>query len=58
VAGNLTSDVEDLAAAGQLDDIRPLVRQLETMIQELIQQVDGLSLDTLQRQVASPPSRC
>ena len=50
VAGGVASDVEDLAAQGQLEETRPLVAQLESMAQELIRAVDGLSLETLQHQ--------
>ena len=50
VAGGVASDVEDLAAQGQLEDARPLVGQLETMAQNLMRTVDGLSLETLRRQ--------
>jgi len=47
----VASDVEDLAAQGQLDDARPLVGQLESMAQELVRDVAGLSFDAL-RQLA------
>jgi len=50
VAGGLASDVEDLAAQGQLDEARPLVEQLETMALELMRLADGLSIDTLHGQ--------
>jgi two-component system, sensor histidine kinase and response regulator len=59
VAGNLASDLEDSAAGGQLDEARPLVERLETMAQELIRQVDGLSYESLRRQAgtADDPNR-
>src|SRR5262249_31737698 len=50
VAGNVASELEDLAAQGQLEEARPLVEPLETMTQELMQLVGGLSLETLRRQ--------
>ena len=50
VAGGVASDVEDLAAQRQLEDARPLVGQLDTMAQDLMRTVDGLSLETLRRQ--------
>jgi CheY-like chemotaxis protein len=53
VAGGVASDVEDLAAQGQLDDARPLVGQLESMAQELVRDVAGLSFDAL-RKLAGP----
>ena len=59
VAGDLASDLEDSAARGQLDEARPLVERLETMTQELIRQVDGLSYESLRRQAgtADDPNR-
>jgi two-component system, sensor histidine kinase and response regulator len=47
VAGEVASELEDQAAQDQLAAARPLVEQLETMAQELLQAVDGLSLETL-----------
>ena len=44
-AGNAASDLEDHAAQGRLEEARPLVEQLEAMARELIEQVDGLSLE-------------
>jgi len=49
-AGDVASDLEDHAAQGRLEEARPLVEQLETMIQELMGLVGGLSIDTLHRQ--------
>jgi PAS domain S-box-containing protein len=56
LAGNIASDLEDRAARGQLDEARPLVIQLETMTWELIRQVNGLSLATLQHQAGTAGS--
>jgi two-component system, sensor histidine kinase and response regulator len=50
LAGGVASDVEDLAAQGQLEDARPLVGELEKMAQQLMRAVDGLSLEALQNQ--------
>ena len=50
VAGGVASDLEDHAAHGQLEEARPLVEQLETMAQELMQLAGGLSLETLRHQ--------
>src|SRR5262249_61942688 len=50
VAGNVASDLEDHAAQGQLEEAQPLVERLETMTQELMQLVGGLSLETLREQ--------
>jgi PAS domain S-box-containing protein len=49
VAGGVASELEDQAAQGHLDEARPLAAQLETMAEELLRLVDGLSLDTLLR---------
>jgi two-component system sensor histidine kinase/response regulator len=50
VAGAVASNLEDLAADGQLEEARPLVEQLETMTREMIRLVGELSLETLQHQ--------
>ena len=50
VAGGVASDLEDHAAQGQLEEARPLVGQLETMAQELLRALRGLSLETLRQQ--------
>src|ERR1700736_5850488 len=50
VAGGVASDLEDHAAQGQFEEARPLVGQLETMAQELMRAVGGLSLETLRQQ--------
>jgi hypothetical protein len=47
VVGAMASDLEDQAARGQLEKARPLVEQLEAIARELIQQVDGLSIQAL-----------
>ena len=51
VAGNAASDLEDHAARGQLEQARPLVEQLESMVQKLVQQLAGLSLEALKHRV-------
>jgi hypothetical protein len=50
VAGNVASELEDHAAQGQLEEARPLVERVETMTQELMRLVGGLSLETLRHQ--------
>ncbi len=50
VAGGAASELEECAAQDQLDEAGPLVEQLETMAQELMRAVDGLSLEMLRRQ--------
>jgi hypothetical protein len=46
-AGDQAADLEDLAARGLLNEALPLVERLETMTQELMRLVGGLSLETL-----------
>ena len=48
--GAVASELEDQVARGQLEETRPLVEQLEAMARELIQQVDGLSIEALRDQ--------
>jgi PAS domain S-box-containing protein len=50
VTGAVVSDLEDLAARGQLEEAGPLVVRIEAMAHKLIEQVDGLSVDTLRQQ--------
>jgi hypothetical protein len=47
VAGNLASDLEDLAAEGRLEEGRPQWERLEALVHELLGVVGGLSLETL-----------
>ena len=59
VAGNVASDLEDLAAGGRLEEAGPLVEQLESMVYELMSLVSDLSLETLRHQTAAdddPPA--
>lgn len=53
VAATITSNLEDQAAAGQIDACQPLVEQLTTVAEQLIHQVDGVTLEALQRQLQS-----
>ena len=46
------SDMEEVAARGNLDEARPLVERLETMARELILELEGLTLETLRRRAA------
>ena len=50
VVGAMASDLEDQAAHGRLENAWPLVEQLEAIARELIQQVDGLSIQALRDQ--------
>ncbi|MGZ3472689.1 MAG: hypothetical protein ACXVA6_22250, partial [Isosphaeraceae bacterium] len=51
VAGGVASTLEDHAASGRLEECRPLVEQLEVMTRELVQEMDGLSIESLREQV-------
>jgi CheY-like chemotaxis protein len=50
VAGKMAGDLEDHAAGGRLDDARPLVRDLGSMVAQLIHEVNGITLESLHRQ--------
>jgi PAS domain S-box-containing protein len=55
-AAGVASEVEDHAARGQLEEARPLVGQLEAMIQELLPVIGGLSLETLRQEAGDDTS--
>jgi two-component system, sensor histidine kinase and response regulator len=46
-AANAASQLEDRAASGQLDAARPMASQLEVMTDDLIRQLQGVSLESL-----------
>ena len=50
VAGGVASALEDHANRDQLDEARPLVARLESMVEELFRLTDALSLETLRSQ--------
>jgi two-component system sensor histidine kinase/response regulator len=50
VAGDRAANLEDLAASARLDEAPPIVEQLETIARELLQQVDGMSIENLRHQ--------
>ncbi len=52
-AGALASDIEDLAAAGELTAAAPLVSRLVDVAQTLVGQLEGVSIDRLQRDAAN-----
>jgi hypothetical protein len=56
-AGNVASDLENLAAQGGLAEARPLVERLEEMAQELMRMAGGLSLEALRQQAAATNDR-
>jgi hypothetical protein len=57
VVGAVASDLEDRAARGQVEEARPLVERLEATARELIQQVDGLSIEALRDQAGAAGDR-
>jgi hypothetical protein len=50
VAGDLAANLEDLAAGAQLHQAAPILERLEAVVRELLTQVNGLSIEVLQRQ--------
>ena len=48
-AGDLAGSLEDLAAGTQLDKAAPILEQLESIAQELIKQIDGITVEALCR---------
>jgi hypothetical protein len=57
MVGAVASDLEDHAARGQVEEAFPLVAQLEAIARDLIQQVDGLSIDSLRDQAGAAGDR-
>jgi hypothetical protein len=53
VASGVASDLEELAAIGQIDEFRPLLERLETMATDLIRRAGGLSVEALRQQVGA-----
>ncbi len=47
IAGNLAGSLEELAAGTQLDKAVPILEQLEAITQELVKQVDGITVEAL-----------
>jgi HPt (histidine-containing phosphotransfer) domain-containing protein len=47
IVGDLASQLEDLAAGGQLDECRPVVEKLDQLARDLIVEVGGLSVESL-----------
>jgi hypothetical protein len=50
VAGDLAGSLEELGAGTQLDKAAPILEQLETIAQELVKHVDGITVEALHRQ--------
>ena len=57
VVGGVASDLEDQAVGGRLDECRRLVEQLQAMARELIEEVDGLSIEALRDQAGAAGDR-
>jgi CheY-like chemotaxis protein len=57
VVGTEVSNLEAYAARGQLEEAWPLVEQLEAVSRELIQQLDGLSIEVVRDQAESGGDR-
>jgi hypothetical protein len=55
-AGTVATDLEVMAARGELDEAGPLVERLETMARALILGLEGLSLEALRRRGTTPGS--
>jgi CheY-like chemotaxis protein len=53
IAGNVSSQLEELAVNNRLEDCAPLFRQLEELARELLKQLDGISIETLQREAGT-----
>jgi CheY-like chemotaxis protein len=53
IAGTVSSQIEELAAADRLEECRPIFEQLEDLARELLRQLDGISIEALQRQAAT-----
>src|SRR5207249_5955116 len=51
VAGDLAGSLEELAAGRQLDKAVAVLEELETITPELVNQVDGLTVEALRHQV-------
>src|SRR5262245_6681601 len=56
-AGDLASDLEDLAAGTRLEHAAPILDQLETTAHELVKQVDGITVEALRRQEGAADER-
>jgi two-component system, sensor histidine kinase and response regulator len=48
-AGDLAGRLEELAAGTQLDKAAPILEQLETIAQELVTQIDGITVEALRQ---------
>ena len=49
-AGDLAGSLEELAAGAQLERAAPILEQLETMAPQVVEQIDGITVEALRRQ--------
>jgi HPt (histidine-containing phosphotransfer) domain-containing protein len=54
IAGNVSSQLEELAVNNRLKECPPLFEQLEELARELLKQLDGISIEALKQQAATP----
>jgi hypothetical protein len=52
IGGNLASQIEDLAAEGRLEECHPIVDDLVQNSQEIVRQIDGLTIEQLHSQAS------
>jgi len=52
IGGNLASKIEDLAATAQLEECRPMVDDLVQKSQEIVRQIDGITIEQLHKQAS------
>jgi hypothetical protein len=50
VPGDLAGNLEELAAGVQLDKGAPILERLESTVQDLVKQLDGITVEALRRQ--------
>jgi HPt (histidine-containing phosphotransfer) domain-containing protein len=55
IAGELASQLEDLAAAGRLEGCRPIVEKLGQVARALIEEMGGLSIESLRKLARTAP---
>jgi hypothetical protein len=57
VAGDLADSLEDFAASAQLDKAAFTLEQLETMARELVDRIDGITIEGLRHQAEGMDQR-
>jgi HPt (histidine-containing phosphotransfer) domain-containing protein len=56
-AGELAGSLEDLAAGTQIDQAAPILEQLESIAHELVEQIDGITVEELRHQAEAVDER-